>query len=133
MIVHSPGNALLRFDGIDTLKGTCKFRWDGCLHADFDGFKRTETNIGDEFGGCRTREVDCSLVLLRIFLARQFRVQVLEVFVETILGGSLHRVAEEGWGPTSEDPPNAFSAANQTPCLEIALVQVGVDLTTTFD
>ena len=90
MIVCSPGNALLPSDGIDTLKGTRKFRWDGCLHADFDGFKRTETNIGDEFGGCGTCEVNCGPVLPRIFLARQFTVQVLEVFVETVLGGSLH-------------------------------------------
>src|SRR3954454_15383717 len=133
MMVHSPGDALLGSDGIDTLKGTCKFRWNARLHADFDGFKWTETNIGDEFGGCRTCEVDCSLVLPRIFLARRCRVQMLEVFIEAILASSLHRVAEEGWGPTREDAPNAFSTANQTPCLDIALVQVGVDLTTTFD
>jgi hypothetical protein len=103
------------------------------LHADFDGFEGTETDIGDEFGGGRTCEVNRSLVLFRVFLAGQLRVQVLEVFIEAIFRGSLHRVAEEGWCPTSEDPSYTFSVGNQTPCLDVALIKVSVDLATTFD
>ena len=131
--LHSPRSSLLCCNCADSLKSTRECRRDCGLHTDFDSFEGTETNVGDEFCRSRTCKVDCGLVLLRIFFAGQLRVEVFEVLVEPVFGGSLHRVPEEGWGPTCEDPTNTFSAANQTPGLDVALVQVGIDLSTTFD
>lgn len=56
-----------------------------------------------------------------------------EVLVETILAGSLNRVTNKGGTPASKDSTDAFSTSNQTPRLEVALVQVRIDLSTTFD
>ena len=133
MTPHSPRSSLFCRNCADSLKRTRECRWNCGLHADLDSFEGTETNIRDEFCRSRTCEVDRSLVLPRIFLAGQLRVEVFEVLVEPIFGGSLHRVAKEGWGPTCEDPTNTFSAADQAPCLNVALIQVGVDLSTTLD
>jgi hypothetical protein len=89
-MANSPCHALLRGNGTDALEGTCEGRRNGGLHADFDSFKGTKTDIGDEFGGGRTSEVNRSLVLDRIVLAGKHRVQVLEVLIEAIFRGSLH-------------------------------------------
>jgi len=56
-----------------------------------------------------------------------------EVFIESIFAGALDRVTNERGAPTGEDAADTFGAANLPPRFEVALVEIGVDLSTAFD
>ena len=58
---------------------------------------------------------------------------MLEVFIEAVFASTLHRVPDKGWAEASEDTTETFSPGNNAPGLEIAFVQLGVDLTAAFD
>lgn len=44
-----------------------------------------------------------------------------------------YTVAKESWTPTGKDTAKAFSGTNFCESLHVALVKLGVDLTTAFD
>jgi hypothetical protein len=56
------------------------------LHADFDCFKGTQEDVGDEFGGCRGAEVDDCL---RGVGEELLAVVVLEDFVGAVFACAL--------------------------------------------
>lgn len=66
------------------------------LDLDFGHLKRAQRNISEDLRGRGTREPDERLVLLRVLLAGQVTVRVLEDLVETVLEHTLERVADEG-------------------------------------
>lgn len=43
-----------------------------------------------------------------------------------------YRVSEKGWTPSSEDTPEALSAADLTPGFKVAFVHLGIDLSAAF-
>jgi hypothetical protein len=130
---YLPCSALLRSDGTDPLKCASESGWNRCLHAHLDGFKGAETNVGKEFSGSRGSQVETGLPLFRILLPHKPGVKVLEEFVSSILDGALNRVTEESWPPASKDSSDALSSTNLSPSLEVALVQVRIDLASAFD
>lgn len=103
------------------------------MHADLDGFKGAETKIGEEFGRGRCSQIEAGLPFFSILFPHQVRVEVLEILITSIFDGTLDRVAEEGGAPTSEDSSNALSSPNRPPSLEVALVELGIDLASAFD
>ena len=109
----------------------CKWR-NGSLHADLDGFEWAEGNIGDEFGGGRGGQVQRSLVLVGILSTNEIGVELLEELVASVFEGTLSRVAEESWGPSSVDSSKSFGSSDLAPGLEVTCVHLGIDLTTTF-
>lgn len=58
---------------------------------------------------------------------------MLEELVSTILKGTLNRITDESWAPASEDSSDAFSPTNLSPGLEITLIELRIDLTSTLD
>ncbi|RJE16465.1 hypothetical protein PHISCL_11198 [Aspergillus sclerotialis] len=48
-----------------------------------------------------------------------------EVFVEAVLASTLDRVANKRGTPAGEDPTETFRSVDQSPSLEVALVEVG--------
>jgi hypothetical protein len=122
------------------------------LHADFDRFEGTQEDVGDEFCGCRSAEVDdCLGGVGEEFLA----VVVFEDFVGAVFSCALEGVAGEGWGlwkevlvlgvlrvvvgevvrsyPAEEDTAKALFCEDAAPCLQVGLVDARVDLTAAFD
>lgn len=107
--------------------------WNRSLHPHLDGFERAETDIGNEFSRCGGGQVEDGLVLGSILFASQLAVEMLEVFVESVLSSTLHGVADESWADTGEDTAEALSLCNRRPRLEVALVELCIDLATAFD
>lgn len=118
------------------------------LHAHLDGLEGAEEDVGDELGGRGCAQVDEGRVGIG---EGALAVEVLEDFVEAVLARALKGVADKGGRPaedcagglvfvtrlrSEEDRTNATHAllgGNGAPCLHIALVDVGVDLTSAFD
>ena len=69
------------------------------MHADLDGFERTETNIGKKFSGSASREEHGRLVSRGIFFTNSLGEVVLENFIEPVLSGTLDGVTDECWTP----------------------------------
>ena len=128
-----PCRAFFTGDGRDARHGSSEGWRDSGLHADLDSFEWTKANIGDEFGRGRGSKVEQGLVLSSILFTNDAGVGMLEVLVEAVLACTLNRIPDEGWTPTSEDTADAFSTTNLAPGLEVALVQVGIDLSSAFD
>ena len=105
----------------------------GRLDADLDGLEGAEGDVGNELGRGAGRQVEQRLVPVGGVRACQVRVELLEELVTAVLEGALGRVAEEGRAPAREDAAEALGAANLAPRLEVALVQVGVDLAAALD
>lgn len=103
------------------------------MHSDLDSFEWAETDVGDQLSRSRGTQEESSLVLGSILLADHGGIQVLEVFVEAIFAGALHRVTNEGWTPTSEDTSKPFTSVDLAPRLQVALIQIRVDLSSAFD
>jgi len=103
------------------------------LHANLDSFERAKTNIGDQFSRSRGGQEEGGLILGSVLLTSQCGIQVLEVFVEAVFAGTLHGVTHEGRAPTSEDTSKAFTSVNLAPCLDVALVELRVDLSSALD
>jgi hypothetical protein len=79
------------------------------LHTDFDGFKRTERNVGQEFGagaGCQEHN---SLVGIR---KEAVAIPVLEDLIESVFSSALCRVGGKGRRPAEEDTTETFSLIN---------------------
>ncbi len=131
--ISLPCSAFLSCDGRETRHCASEGRWDSGLHADLDCFERTETNVGNEFGGGGGGEVEKSLVSGGILFADRFAIDMLEVLVEAILASTLDGVADECGTPTCEDASKPFSTADLAPCFKVALVQERIDLSPTFD
>lgn len=68
---------------------------EGGLHADLDGLHGDEGDIGEELGRGGTGKEDEGLVLDGVLGTGEIGVGLLEVLVETVLGGSLHRVTDQ--------------------------------------
>jgi hypothetical protein len=130
---NSPAHTFFARNSPDSLEGASERRRHRGLHTDLDRFEGAKTNIGNELGGGRSGQVKSRLVLLGSFFAGQLTVEVLEVFVEAVFARSLHRVPKEGRAEASEDTAEPFSPCNDSPGLEIALVELGIDLATAFD
>lgn len=125
--------ALLALDGVDTVKGACVRVGHTALHADLDSLKGTKGKIGQELGGGRGSKVEAGTVLDGSLGADGIGVGLFEVLVPPILEGSLGRISKECGAPASEDAADALCAVYLTPGLEIARVQLGVDLTAGLD
>ena len=100
------------------------------LHADFDGFERTEGNVGEELGRGGGAEVDEGFVRVGEELVA---VEVLEDFVEAVFSCALEGVADEGGGPAEEDAAEAFGGVDGAPGGEVGAVDFGVDLAAALD
>lgn len=120
------------------------------MHPHLDGLEGTERDIREKLGRRAGRQVQRRLPLLRLLRPYKITVEFLEEFIPTILEGTLgldcvsmqrcvrvseytHRVAKESRAPTGEDPTQALCAVDLGPAFEIALVEVGIDLASTFD
>lgn len=66
---NSPSNAFLTSDSGETGECTGGEGRDGSLHADFDGFKGAEGDVGDEFGGGAGGKVERGLVFVSSLFA----------------------------------------------------------------
>lgn len=86
---HSPCGAFFGRDGADALQGASKWRWNRCLHPDFDRLQRAETKIGKEFSRGGGTQEETGLPLFRLFLSHKARVKVLEVFIAPVLDRAL--------------------------------------------
>ena len=128
-----PGCTLPSSDVADTLHSSAESWWHSGLHANLDSFERAETNIRDQLSRGRGRQEQSCLVLGSILLSSQGSVQMLEIFVEAILAGTLYRVADECWAPTSKDSSESLASIDLAPGLYIAFVQVRVDLSSALD
>ena len=115
------------------MEGTGERRWHSGLHADLDCFERAKTDVRNELGRGRSSQVKSGFVLLSSLFTCELAVEVLEVFVEAVFARALYRVTEKGWTEACEDTAETFSPCNDSPGLEIALVELRVDLTTAFD
>jgi hypothetical protein len=67
---------------------------------------------------------------VRVVLAREVGVRLLEEFIPAVLERALSRVPEEGRTPAGEDATETLRPIDDAPSLEVALVQLGVDLAT---
>lgn len=105
-------------------------RWESGLHANLDGFKGAEEEVGNGFGGCRGTQVDERLVgVWEELLA----VVVLEDLVGSVFTSTLERIADKGGCPTEEDTAHTLLGSNLTPCLKVGLVQLVVHLSAALD
>lgn len=121
--------AFLRHDLAPAFSQVVRVWWERRLHAHLDRFEGAEEDVGDEFGGSAGAEVDDGLGGVgEEFLA----VVVLEDFVGTVLSGALEGVADEGRGPAEADTTHAVGTHDPAPCLEVAGVHLGVDLSSAF-
>jgi hypothetical protein len=126
-------SAFLCDDRGDTIEcAFCEWR-NGGLHADLDGFKWAESNIGNEFSGGRGGQVDTGLVFVGILSTNEIGVPLLEELVASVFEGTLSAISEESWRPSSVDSAESFGTSNLPPCLEITSVHLRIDLATTFD
>lgn len=149
-IVDLPGHALLGDNGGNTAECASQVRRDGCLHAHFDGLEGAQSHVGDQLRGGTGCQVERSLPLVGAFLADQVTVELLEEFVAAIFECSLglsvcvsfthlgldwvsYTVAEERGAPACKHTPEALGSTDLVVGLHVALVEIGVDLTTTFD
>lgn len=103
------------------------------LHSHLDCFKGAESNVGKEFSRGRGSQVETSLVLVCGVWSGNVAVRLFEVFIPTILESSLDTVSKERWAPTRHNSAKSFSAVNLAPCLEVARVELGIDLSTGLD
>lgn len=103
------------------------------MHPDLDCLKGTETNVGQELGRGGGSQVETGLPSFGVFLSHKARIEVLEKLIASILHRTLNGVAEESWAPASENSSDALSPAYLSPGLEIALVEIRVDLAPAFD
>lgn len=127
------GRALLGDNLSDAIKGALVRAGDGTLGAHLDGLKRAERNVGEEFSRRRGGQVQTRLVLGGRIGTGNIGVRLFEVFIPTVLEGTLRRVTNQRGAPTGEDAAYALGAVDFAPGLDIALVQLRVDLTASFD
>lgn len=149
-IVNIPSDTFFSDDGVEASKRAIGERRDGCLHADLHCFEWTEGNVGNELSRSRCSKVKPGLVSVGILLACQVGIVLLEELVTSVFEGTLglqpvsmlrgkrsehatHRITEEGRAASSVDTTDTLSPANLAPGLEVPLIHLGVDLTTTFD
>ena len=71
------------------------------LETNLDSFHWAKCNISKEFSGSRGSQIENNLVLVCTFFSHGVGIKVLEDFIETEFASSLHRVTNEGWGPTT--------------------------------
>jgi len=71
------------------------------LETNLDSFHWTKCNISKEFSRGRCSQIENNLVLVCAFFSKSVGIHVLEDFIETEFASSLHRVTNEGWGPTT--------------------------------
>lgn len=105
----------------------------GGLHLDLQGLHGAKGNIGQELSGSGGGEEDKGVVLAEVLLADGVSILLLEELVETVLGGTLHAVPEEGRAPTGVETGDTLSLTNGPPAVEDALVESRIDLTTALD
>ena len=94
-VCHSPSKTLGLDDLVDAIHGACGERRHSRLHANFDGFEGTETDVSEKLGRSRTSEIDPSLVFDSSLRSSQIRVELLEEFVASVFERALNAVAEE--------------------------------------
>lgn len=121
---------LLRDNATPTLAEVIRERRKGGLHADLDGFHRAQGHIGEELGRGTGAQEDEGAVGLREHLVA---VQVLEVFIQTVLAGALERVPQEGGRPAEEDAAEALLGEDRAPCGDVGGVDLRVDLSAALD
>lgn len=85
---------------VDTRDGARGERREGGLDADLDSLHGDEGHVGKELGRGGTGKEDGVLVLDSVLRASEVGVRLLEVLVEAVLGGTLHRVTDESRGET---------------------------------
>lgn len=129
----SPSDTLSGDDLVDSIESALGKRRQSGLHANLHSFERTETDISEEFGRCRSSEVDPSLVLDRVLGSSQVGIVFLEEFVATVLERSLDAITEESWRATRIDSTKAVCFDDFAPAIHVALVDLAVDLATTLD
>lgn len=103
------------------------------MHSNLDRFEGAETDVGKEFSGSRGTQEQDGLVLGGSLFTSKSGIQVLEVFVETILAGALNGITDESWTPTREDTANTLGSVDLAPSIHITFVQRRVDLSAALD
>jgi hypothetical protein len=103
------------------------------LHADLDGLEGAQGNVREELGRRGRGEVESRPVLDGGLGADRVGVGLLEVLVPAVLEGALGRVPEQRRAPAREDAAEALAAVYLAPGLEVARVQLGVDLAAGLD
>lgn len=115
------------------MEGTSEGRWNRCLHADLDSFKWAETKIGEKLSGSRGGQEETGLVFFGVFFSHKLGIEMLEELISSIFDTTLDGVTSESRTPASKDSSDTLSPPNLSPGLEIALVEIGVDLTSALD
>jgi hypothetical protein len=133
VVCHSPSNTFSLDDLVDAVHRARSERRHSRLHSNFDGFKRTETNVSEELSRSGTSEIDPSLVLDRSLGSSQIGVELFEELVASVFERALNAVAEESGRATGVDATDAVCFDDLTPAVQVASVELCIDLTTTFD
>jgi hypothetical protein len=136
--IDSPGHAFLGDHGRDTAEGAFNIRWDGCLHAHFDGLEGAQSYVGDELSRRTGSQVNGGLPFESIFLTDKVTVELLEELVAAVLECSLglvrisvyshwsvrltYAVAKESGAPAGKYSTKTLDRANRGERLHIALV-----------
>lgn len=118
--MNSRSNTISGDDLVDTGDSRVGERREGGLHADLDGFHGNEGDIGKELGGGGTGKEDEGLVLDGVFGTGHVGVGLLEVLVETVLGGSLHRVTDQSRAETGAVGQCRLSTRHSTTQVEVS-------------
>lgn len=86
---YLPRRSLLRNDGRYSAKRRAELGWNRRLRPDFHCLEWAERNVGDQLGRSTGSQVQSRLVTVRIFNSNKVTVELLEVFVSSILERSL--------------------------------------------
>jgi hypothetical protein len=105
----------------------------GSLNPYFDGFHGAQSDIGEEFGGSGSRQIQRGSIKISVFGPDGFRVQILENFVESELAQSLSGITDSGGSPTQEKTSGSAFLERQFESISKTLVFLLIDLKSTFD
>ena len=89
---------------------------------------RAKSNIGEELSGGRTSQPDGTLVFVAGLLAGEVHVVIFEDFVETVLEGTLERVANQGRSEAFPSTGDTLLRNDGSETGDETLVLGGIDL-----
>jgi hypothetical protein len=87
--MNLPANALLCSYLTPAVECSLRKWWNGCLHANFDSFEWTKSNVGDEFGRGTGSEIETRFIFVCVLLPSQIGVRFLEELVSTVFKSTL--------------------------------------------
>ena len=128
-----PSQTLLLRDRSPPIDQALAHRRNRSLLADLNSLKRAQCNICKELRTRRCTKVQERPILLRRLRAYKITILFLKELVSSVLQTSLRAVTEEGRTSSSIDSAETLSPCNFFPGLEVACVELGVDLAPAFD